>query len=198
MTQKIALFGGSFDPIHLGHIEIAKLAKTNFDLDRVDFIPAKQSPFKTKSSFFDSQKRLELIKKAIADFDSFAVADIELKRQEDLSYSYLTVDDYVEKYPEAELFWIMGEDAWSKIDQWKNIDAMKEKISFIVFSRDGTSPLDHLVSQDGFKAHFINNIDLPFSSTHIKERMEQRDLSEIEKSIPQSIKHEVLEVLASR
>ncbi len=189
MSYKIGLFGGSFDPIHLGHIEIAKIAKSMLELDHVDFIPAKQSPFKQQQTFFDAHQRFELVANSIAAIEHFSASDIEIKRDDQISYSYMTVDSYRQQYPDADLFWIMGEDAWSQIHDWKNIDSMKEKISFVVFSRyqNQSSSLELSQQLQSFKVQFINDVDLPFSSSHIKEQLEQGNLSNLKDLVPKVV-----------
>lgn len=142
--NKLALFGGTFDPIHWGHIWMAELAIQQFDLDRVDFIVAKDQPVKRDSVKLSAEKRYHLVKLALDDYNKnwsplknlvlMMGSDIELKR-EGLSYSYLTIEDYKLAQPQAKLYWLMGYDAYQNLHKWKNFDKLSKQIKFIVCPR---------------------------------------------------------------
>lgn len=160
--MKLGLFGGSFDPIHYGHLSIAKEALEKFDLDRIDFILAKQNPLK---KLIPSEDRIQNLEKAIKEYPQFQISRIELER-ETPSYSYRTVQYYKEKFPEAEIFWIMGLDSWNTITQWKNYEYLLETLTFIVFARDGYSNTNINLES---KVHFVEGKLYRISSTQIRE-----------------------------
>ncbi|MDD9897951.1 MAG: nicotinate-nucleotide adenylyltransferase [Candidatus Melainabacteria bacterium] len=132
-SVKLGLLGGSFDPIHRAHIVIAKQAQERLGLDQVHFIVAKEAPH--KPLVLDADKRYELVAKALEEETTLVPSDIELKR-EGVSYSYLTVEDYKAKYPEAELVWILGEDAFAELEGWKYYDYLAANLEFYVVPRE--------------------------------------------------------------
>ncbi len=150
-AKKLGLLGGTFDPIHNAHIEIALLAKQRHDLDEVHFIVAKDPPLK-EHVVLDAENRFQLAVKALESYTGLIASRVELDRP-GKSYTYLTIEDYKKLFPEAELFWIMGEDAFSNLEKWKNYDYLKENLNFLVFPR---------TTCDGL------------SSTQIKERIKNK------------------------
>src|SRR5437870_4735029 len=107
--QHLGLFGGSFDPIHLGHLLVAQAAREEVSLTRLFFIPVTQSPFKPESKPTPANERLRLLRLALAGKDWCEVDDQEIKRG-GLSYTIDTVRDYARRFPQAELFYLVGAD----------------------------------------------------------------------------------------
>jgi nicotinate-nucleotide adenylyltransferase len=163
-SLKLGLFGGSFDPVHLGHLEIARSAKELFDLDEVHFILANVSPFKFQDKLKDHEnaeagirqecQRAEILKLALEDYQgddenaeiedceqsqelNFKLNLMELNR-EPPSYTYQTVEEFKALYPSAKLFWIMGADSFSELPKWKNVSYLIENLEFLVFRRKET------------------------------------------------------------
>ncbi len=166
-AKKLGLFGGTFDPIHNAHIEIALLAKSKFNLDEVHFIVAKDPPIK-EHVILDAERRFQLVVKALAAYEGLLASRIELDRA-GKSYSYLTVQYYKEAFSDLELFWIMGEDAFASLKEWKNFDYLKENLSFLVFSR--VIDKSELAEMNGLRVFKIDDIPLDLSSTKIKEHV---------------------------
>ena len=105
--MKIGLFGGSFNPIHKGHIKIAKLALENLNLDKIIFIPCQKNPFKKKMDYIDGKMRLEMIELVLE--KNMEVSNLEISRQ-GLSYTIDTVKYFKNLYKDSELFLIIGSD----------------------------------------------------------------------------------------
>ncbi len=133
--MKIALFGGSFNPIHYGHLILAETARVKFSLDKIIFIPAGIPPHKSHISLAPKEHRLNITKLAIKDNKYFSVSDYELKK-EGKSYTYQTIEHFKKIYSKDEIFFLMGIDLLKQIFIWK----MKKKIldicKFLVGKRE--------------------------------------------------------------
>ena len=160
-ARRIGLMGGSFDPIHLGHIHLATLAKEALGLDEVRFIPCCVSPHKQGTTPMSGEDRLELLRLATEDLPWAVVDDFEL-RSEGPNYSYLTAQEMARRFPEARLFWIMGGDQWDALPRWKHPEILAELLEFIVLPR-GARP----VPREGYRLQVVEG-DHPASSTEIR------------------------------
>ncbi len=139
MKQKIntiGVYGGSFDPIHIGHLRFAQLAIEYFSLEKILFIPAYNLPHTYKDKVSDFKLRVKLISKAIEDNDKFELSEIESKR-EDKSYTIDTLRELNIIYPNAKLFFLMGSDSFLMINTWKNWKTLLNEYSHIVAVRPG-------------------------------------------------------------
>ncbi len=132
--MKIGLYGGSFDPVHQGHIAVARSALKALNLDEIWFLPAMLNPFKDHSSAGFKQ-RCEMVKMAIKPYRHFRMSDIE-KENGIPSYTINTVRRIRARYPGNEYYWIIGSDSLEKLDGWKNIDELRTLVRFICVSRD--------------------------------------------------------------
>lgn len=160
--QRIGLFGGSFDPIHLGHTMLAEEARKSAKLDQVLFIPCRQSPHKSTAPGASERQRCKMIQLAIADFPWAKLSEIELNRDEP-SYSWQTAQYFSQQQPETELFWILGSDQWDAIERWSNPTILAELLTFLVFPR-GSAVED----KEGFRHQLINH-DHPASATAVRK-----------------------------
>jgi nicotinate-nucleotide adenylyltransferase len=165
-SPKIALFGGSFDPPHLAHLQIAAEAKELLQLDQVFFIPCRQSPHKENTAPVSGQDRVAMLQVATADLEWVQVSTMEVNR-DGLSYSVDTVQAFRAERPDAQLFWLMGSDQWNVFDTWYQASQLAEYLEFIVFPRpDAPAP------QGGKRAHMMQTrIDM--SSSVIRDRISQ-------------------------
>lgn len=130
--MRIGLFGGSFNPIHKGHIKIAKLALENLKLDKIIFIPCQKNPFKKKMDYVDGKMRLEMIKLVLE--ENMEVSNLEISRQ-GLSYTIDTIKYFKNLYKDSELFLIIGSDNLQRLHKWKNIDEISKLVKISVFKR---------------------------------------------------------------
>ena len=105
--KRISLFGGSFDPVHLGHLLVAQAACEEAGLERLFFIPAAQSPFKPGTISAPAAERLRLLRLALAGKSNYEIDEQEIKRG-GVSYTIDTVRDYVSRFPGAELFYLIA------------------------------------------------------------------------------------------
>ena len=160
-TLRVALFGGTFDPVHLGHLAVAEAARKALKLDRVMFIPCRQSPHKEHGTLASEEDRLEMLELALAEFPWATVSEIEMLLPPP-SYSWITAEAMREVYPESRLFWLMGSDQWSVIQSWNRPDHLADLVEFIVHDRGGESE-----PQPGFRAHMIKGAH-PASASEIR------------------------------
>lgn len=132
--RRIALFGGTFDPVHEGHMHVARLAHEQARLDEVVFIPCQQSPHKQQNSSAGIEDRLTMLRLAATE-PWMQVSDYEA-RIPGPSFSYRTVEHFIAEQPNAEWFWLMGCDQWNALPRWKHPEILARHLTFLVFSRD--------------------------------------------------------------
>ena len=133
MTKRVGIFGGTFDPVHLGHIHAARAVAEEFSLDQIFLIPAHQ-PVHRDNPGATSEQRMQMINLAIAEDDSLQVDDRELQRGGP-SYSLYTVQEYRNDYPTAQLFFILGTDAFNSIITWYQWQDIFTYVNLIVVGR---------------------------------------------------------------
>jgi len=137
MPKKIILFGGTFDPIHRGHIQAAQSAMEYLGAERVVFIPAGRSPHKKQSPVASNTDRLEMIRLAIAGSACFEVGDCELRRPQP-SYTLDTVLDFRSRFDlQTDLIWLVGADAVHDLPRWHRIDQILSAAAIAVMYRSG-------------------------------------------------------------
>ncbi len=164
--MKTCLFGGSFDPVHAGHLLMAAEARRVCELDRVVFLPAARSPFKLGSTgLFSDAQRLELLRLATQDSPWAEVSELDLRLPAP-SWSWRVVEAWQEQHPADELFWLMGTDQWQQLHRWARYDFLAEQLHFIVYAR-GTQP----EARDGVRSTFISGHH-PASSSAIRAALQ--------------------------
>lgn len=186
--QRVAIFGGSFDPVHSGHLALAELALERLDLDLVLFVPCRQSPHKLDRRYTPAVHRLAMLYLALDGKPKLQVSSWELS-QPAPSFSYLTAAYFQNQLPKAKLFWIVGADQWQVLPTWKNSKQLAAIVEFIVVQRgtdstieltpkselnpQGLKNLTNVSKAHGdllireFRAHFIA-ADLPISSSALR------------------------------
>jgi nicotinate-nucleotide adenylyltransferase len=132
--MRIALYGGTFDPPHHGHLILAREAREQLALDRIVFLPAARSPFKPGIEITPSEVRVAMMHVAIDGEDGFVLDDSEVTRG-GTSYTIDTVKAARERWPEAELFWFVGADHVPELPKWRDWETLRTLVQFIVFSR---------------------------------------------------------------
>lgn len=160
-SEKIGLFGGSFDPIHHGHLILARDAMESLGLDRVVFIPVNVSPHKLSRPPAPASLRCEMVAAAIAGEPRFSMDACEAER-EGPSFAIDTVRLMRRRFPQAEFFYFIGEDNVPALHTWREIDELKRLASFVVLARGDLEPIE------GFPV-ISRNIDI--SSTDIRNRI---------------------------
>lgn len=130
--MRIGLYGGSFNPVHLGHVGIAERAIVDLALDRLIVIPANVSPFKTEQPMI--WERIELVKAAFRDLEK-TVVDLREVERGGVSYAIDTVRQIAAENPGAELFFVIGEDSVEGLPRWKDSDELKKLCTFKSYPR---------------------------------------------------------------
>ena len=136
----LALFGGTFDPLHIGHCIIAQTAWEQFGLSKVVFIPCYQSPHKPGIRTAPIEDRLAMLQGALEGLSWAEVSDFEISKSEP-SFSVETAEWFAARNPGVPLYWILGNDQWEVIEKWKDYQRLAELVTFIVFPRPGV-PLE--------------------------------------------------------
>ncbi|MGD0815579.1 MAG: nicotinate (nicotinamide) nucleotide adenylyltransferase [Verrucomicrobiota bacterium] len=164
--MKIGLFGGSFNPVHFGHLLVAQAAREELGLARVYFILAAQSPFKPESQPAPAAERLRLLRLALAGDATAEVDDQEIRRG-GVSYTIDTARQYRKNFPEAELFYLVGTDQLAQLPNWREAAELARLVEFVVIPRPGeTAP--PLAAP--FRARVLRGFPLGVSSSEIRAR----------------------------
>jgi len=162
LTKKLGILGGTFNPIHVGHLAAAEEVRERLDLARILFIPSFLPPHKDDEAIPPAAQRLAMVKIAIAGNPQFSLSDIEVQRG-GKSYTVDTVTDLHRAYPGAEFFFITGLDSFLDIQTWKDWERLLGLCSFVVLSRQGHA--------------FTDLVNLPFMKTS-KQKLEVLDSGE--------------------
>ena len=139
--MKVGIFGGTFDPIHIGHLVVAEEARYKLGLDKVVFLPAGLPWFKNDRLITDGRKRLEMIKLGIKDNPNFEVSDIELNR-DGPTYSVESIPALREQHGGAELYFLLGMDALKDIYKWEQPGRIIEMCRVVGLTRPGHMDID--------------------------------------------------------
>jgi len=141
--MQIGLFGGTFNPVHIGHLRAALEVKEGFGLDEVILIPAAIPPHKMPGEVADAADRLQMLNLALEGAPGLAISEVELQRS-GLSYTIDTVQHFKHMLPdESRIYLIMGMDAFLEIDSWKSYDELLVQIPFIILNRPNSGRADN-------------------------------------------------------
>ena len=176
--MKIAVFGGSFDPVHIAHKKVVQAALKNLDIDKIIIVPTYLNPLK-KDFLFNPKTRFELLKKVFSNHKKVEISDFEIN-QKKLSYTYETIRYIKKLYKPIKIYFIIGEDNLKSLHKWHNIEELKNNLEFIVAKRVG-----YEVENIEFKTLDID-INIDISSTKLREKL---DLNLIPKEIWEDLKN---------
>jgi nicotinate-nucleotide adenylyltransferase len=165
--MNLGLYGGSFDPVHLGHLLVAQAAREELSLDRLFFIPAAQSPFKPGRHPASARHRLQMLRLALAGDSACEVDDQETQRG-GISYSIDTVLDYRRRFPSAALHYLIGADHVPTLPKWRDAERLASMVEFIVIPRPGEASS---TLPAPFRLRLLNGFPLRVSSSDIRERV---------------------------
>ncbi|WP_321438341.1 nicotinate (nicotinamide) nucleotide adenylyltransferase [uncultured Bacteroides sp.] len=165
MKIKTGIFGGTFNPIHIGHLALANYICEFEALDELWFLVTPQNPLRQGSDFLDNNKRLELVKLAIEGYPKFVASDFEFHLPKP-SYSCNTLDELKKAYPEREFVLIIGADNWLIFDKWKDYQRIIDENEIWIYPRPG-SVVDKSTLPPSVKLTNVPEIDI--CSTFIRD-----------------------------
>jgi len=179
--QSIGLFGGSFDPVHIGHLLVATAAREELQLDRLFFIPAAQSPFKPGRQPAAPGERLRLLRLALAGWDWCEADDQELRRG-GVSYTVDTLRNYAKRFSGARLYYLVGADQAGQLDKWREANELARLAEFLVIPRPDQAAAK-LASP--FRGRELRGFSVAVSSSQIRARIKARQ--PIEPLVPPAV-----------
>ena len=169
--MKIGFLGGSFDPVHLGHLITAQDALEQHGLDRVIFVPAAQAPLKPNEVQCPAGERLAMVRAAIGGDARFEVSDHEL-RKGGVSYTIDSARHFKKQFPNDTLFWIIGGDQLPQLHKWRDIAELAKLVEFIFLERPGHPAKMH-AEIPGLRLHRCDGHLVDISSTELRARIRQ-------------------------
>ncbi|MEQ8764422.1 MAG: nicotinate-nucleotide adenylyltransferase [Planctomycetota bacterium] len=178
MIERLGLYGGTFNPIHDGHLHVARSARSRFGLDRVWLIPSHVPPHRSSEGLVDAEHRLGMIRAAVADDAGLEASDIEVRRP-GRSYTIDTIREVSEAMPETELYFVIGSDSLPELPSWREAKALVSLCQIITVLRRGhpATGLDRVRAFFGdaltekLESGFLELDPVPVSSTEIRERL---------------------------
>lgn len=175
--MKIGIFGGAFNPVHKGHIQLAQNYFDKLALDKMLFVPTAVPPHKTSQHLAPEKVRLDMLKIAVKDKSYFEISDIEFKRQ-GKSYTYDTLTLLEEMYPNDEFFLIIGADQFLSFDKWYRWQDILQKVTLCTCAREDENEkrkiLEFSNELDGLKKDRFFLLDVPvlkLSSSEVREKI---------------------------
>lgn len=194
--MRIGLYGGTFDPIHTGHLIVIENAINYMNLDKVIILPSSNPPHKKHKKKTATNIRVEMVAEAIKDNDRIILSTYESTDQT-VRYTHETIRYFKKYFPEDEIFYILGEDSFLTIDTWRNYEDILDE-NIIVFTRSNIDSASELVKKveiikkDNPNIFLINNLNINISSTLI------RGLVKNKKSIKYLVSDEVKYIIEKR
>ncbi|HRP02638.1 MAG TPA: nicotinate (nicotinamide) nucleotide adenylyltransferase [Candidatus Kapabacteria bacterium] len=192
--DKIGIFGGSFDPIHIGHLIMADTFFYQFNLNKLLFIPSYQSPLKNTAKIVSIEKNKELLGLAISYNKHYILEDYELTKKE-ISYTIDTIEYLLNKY-NAELYLLIGDDQFFQFQKWKNWESILNNITLVVARRNCIDYISinkeiQLYKEMGFNVFALEAPFIEISSTYIRNCI-QNSLP-FKNLIPENLYNKILE-----
>lgn len=174
-AKRLGILGGTFDPIHIGHLATAEAVRCEYQLDTVLFIPSANPPHKQDIAVTDAVHRYRMAELACASNPYFDVSAIEMERK-GLSYTIYTLRELLALYgQDTELYFIIGYDALAELHTWENVYGVLELTHFIAVSRPGIDRTDEIIDSFGelgrAKIHRLTLHELDISATDIRNRI---------------------------
>lgn len=189
--MKIGILGGTFDPIHNGHLMLGEYAYRQFDLDLIWFMPNGNPPHKSDDTIESQTKnRVEMVKRAISGTEYFSLQPYEVENKE-IHYSYKTMEFFEKSYPEYEFYFIIGADSLFSIEKWVHPEILLKKCVILAAYRDekGTEEMLAQIAYLNQKYHadirLLNTPNVDISSSEIREMLKEGQ--SIQRMVPDAV-----------
>ena len=194
--MRVGLYGGTFDPIHVGHLIVIENAINDMNLDKVIILPSSNPPHKKHKDKTDTDIRVEMVSEAIKDNPKIILSTYESDTDQ-VIYTHHTLEYFTESLKGRDIFYIMGEDSFMTIDTWRNYEDILD-YNIIVFAREGIEKNSDLVKMvekikiDNPNIFLLNSLNINISSTLIRTLVKEN------KSIKYLVKDEVEYIIKNR
>lgn len=176
MGRRIGIMGGTFNPIHMGHVILAETAYKEYQLDEVMFLPAKKPPHKCEKDLVSQEDRLNMIMATVREKSQFSVSPLEFNR-EGITYTIDTMEYLQSKHPDTCYYYIIGADSLYNLEKWHRAPELLGRTNFLVAARDGHNyeKMQKFAAYLRKKYHasiqFLNTPMIEISSSMIRERI---------------------------
>lgn len=194
--KNIGILGGTFDPIHLGHISIVEAAIDEHSFDHIILMPAKVSPFKLNKRIASEKYRVEMVKAAAKDYENVSVSLYEINKGT-ISYTYDTLKNLRKLYPDEKLWFILGSDSMISLESWNKGKELLKEFSFVLAPRPGydlittENVINKYKEKYGTEIKVLHNKLVDVSSTQIKRRIKLRQ--PINDLVPEAVERYIYE-----
>lgn len=195
--RRVGIMGGTFDPVHNGHILLGKQAYREYSLDEVWYMPSRQPPHKKDHPITDGKDRLNMLKLAIQGIPGFSVSDFEMKREGN-TYTAQTMELLSEEYPDIKFYFIIGADSLFQLETWYQPKKVMALTSFLVSGREYEShgitmeqQIEYLKDKFNADIQILHNHEVDIASAEIRQRVLEG------KSILQDVPLPVVEYIRS-
>lgn len=186
MATRIALYGGTFDPVHSGHVEIARKVSELFEIEKVLFIPAQVAPHKVGRAVTEPIHRYAMLALATQDDPRLSISTFELDAP-DRRYTVHTVEHFRTKFGDStELFFILGADSWSEITTWREWERLLTTINHIVVTRPGHE-VDRTLPVPDARVFFTDAVMVDVSATSIRRLAAAGRFAELAELVPEAV-----------
>lgn len=187
MKLMTGIFGGSFNPIHCGHVALAEAILRHAPVDEVWLMVSPQNPLKQQADLLDDQLRLQLACKALEGHDRISASDYEMHLPRP-SYTWHLLQSLDRHYADRQFTLIIGGDNWQHFDRWHHADDIARRYPIIVYPRQGCDKAPQAAAH-ALSVEMLSETLLPVSSTDIRRRVAQGD--SIRGLVPEAIRHDV-------
>lgn len=165
--QRIGIYGGSFDPVHLGHLLVAEAAREELELERLFFVPAAQSPFKQAAVPLPGKVRARMLRLALAGLP-WCEVDVQELGRAGVSYTIDTVRNFIVRFPKAELHYLIGADNVTTLPQWRSAEELAKQVRFVAIPRPGQPEVPF---PKPFRGLMLRGWPIGVSSSEIRARI---------------------------
>lgn len=166
--QRVAIFGGTFDPVHWGHLLIAEMALNQAGLDQVLWVPTHHPPYKAQQSLSSFTHRLEMIRRAIAEYPTFALSDLEANRTE-ASYAIDTFTELSQVHPNTDWYWLIGLDAFQSLPKWRGSTQLVAQCGWLVAPRNCEGQVNSQLEQQVAALIALQTVQLRWQLLHMPQ-----------------------------